>query len=190
MELIQEIQLAIKALVASQQDLKDLQRKTELAQQKTELAQQKTEEQLKRTMETLSNIGINLGETTEEYFYNSLSTTMLFGGIKYDYISKNIRARRTRLQDEFDIVLYNGNSIGLIECKHKAHKNDLEKLTTKKVENFRILYPEYLNYSIYCGLASFSFYDDLEQEAEKIGVAILKQCGDVMQVNATNLRAY
>ncbi len=172
------------------QELKDLVASLAVAQAKTELAQAKTEAQLKRTMETLSNIGVNLGETTEQYFYNSLSTTMTFAGTTYDYISKNVHSRRMRLEDEFDIVMYNGNSIALIECKHKAHNHDLEKLTQHKVQNFRILYPDYATYNIYCGLASFSFYPELEQSAQALGVAILKQQGNVMLVNAVNLKAY
>ena len=172
------------------QELKDLIASNALAIQELKECASKNEEQLKRTMETLSNIGINLGETTEEYFYNSLSNTMTFGGIKYDYISKNVHSRRMRLEDEFDIVLYNGNSIALIECKHKAHNHDLEKLTQKKIANFRILYPDYADYKIYCGLASFSFYKELEDNASAMGVAILKQVGDVMEVNADNLKAY
>ena len=43
----------------------------------------------------------------------------------------------------------------LIEVKYKAHKNDVEKLITKKYENFKILYPEYKYYNHHLGLASF-----------------------------------
>jgi hypothetical protein len=172
------------------QELKDLVASLAIAQQKTELAQQKTETQLKRTMEVLSNVGHNNGEFAEYYFYNALRETMTLGGIKYDFIEKNIHQRSKRVQDEFDVVMYNGNSIALVECKYKAHTKDLTRLVQSKTQNFKALNPDYADYSIYCGLASFTFYPELEEQAKELGVAILKQVGDVMQVNADNLKAY
>ncbi len=150
----------------------------------------KTEAQVERTSKELSNVGHNNGDYAEDYFYNSLSGTMVFAGIKYDTISKNIHIKRHRLEDEFDLVMYNGNSIALIECKYKAHEKDLKKLVEKKVNNFRELNTDYANYTIYCGLASFSFYPELEQQALDLGVAVLKQKGDLMEVNASTIRAY
>ncbi len=155
-----------------------------------ELLRAKNEKRFAKTEALLSNIGHNNGDYAEDYFYNSLSDTMLFAGIKYDTISKNIHIKRHRLEDEFDIVMYNGNSIALIECKYKAHENDLKKLVEKKVSNFRELNPDYASYKIYCGLGSFSFYTELEEQALAMGVAVLKQKGDVMEVNASTVRAY
>jgi hypothetical protein len=176
MELIEQIQLALKELA--------------IAQKETKLAQKQTEQQLKRTMEVLSNVGHNNGEFAEYYFYNALRETMTLGGIKYDFIEKNIHQRSKRVQDEFDVVMYNGNSIALVECKYKAHTNDLKRLVQSKTQNFKALNPDYANYNIYCGLASFTFYPELEEEAKQLGVAILKQNGELMEVNADNLIAY
>ncbi len=149
-----------------------------------------TEAQVERTSRELSNVGHNNGDFAEYYFYNALETSKLFAGISYDYVDRNVKQRTKRLQDEFDVVMYNGNSIALIECKYKAHKNDLIKLVESKVPNFRALNPDYADYTIYCGLASFSFYAELEQEALDLGIAVLKQKGDLMEVNASTIRAY
>jgi hypothetical protein len=40
------------------------------------------------------------------------------------------------------------------------------------------------------GIASFSFYPELEQFAKQNGVAILKQKGDVVEIEGTNLKVY
>jgi hypothetical protein len=175
MEIIEEIKLILKEIA--------------IAQKQTEIQAAKTEAQLKKTMQELSNVGHNNGEFAEYYFYNALKETKTLGGIKYDYVDKNVGQRSKRLQDEFDIVMYNGNSIALIECKYKAHPKDLTLLVESKTKNFKLLNPGYADYSIYCGLASFTFYPELEEQAQELGVAILKQVGDVIQVNATNLRA-
>jgi hypothetical protein len=165
------------------QELKDLVANNALAISRLEVAQ-------KKTSDMLSSIGHNNGDYAEDYFYNALCSHMTLGGIKYDSISKNIHIKRKRHEDEFDIVMYNGNSIALVECKYKAHERDLEQLVEKKVASFKLLNPDYEGYKIYCGLASFSFYKELETKASTMGVAILKQNGNIMEVNATNLIAY
>lgn len=157
----------------------------------------RTEAQIARSEAKLARMGIHLGGitdntglTTEEYFYNSMLDNPVLGGIRFDTIRKNIHIKTKRLEDEYDIVLYNGDSIGLIECKYKAHENDLRKLIDKKVDSFRELHPDYKDYKIYLGLASFYFYPELEEMAKRNGVAILKQKGDVVEIQADNLRAY
>jgi hypothetical protein len=119
-----------------------------------------------------------------------LSDNPIFGGVTYDKVKKNIYSINKRLEDEYDIVMYNGDSIAIIECKYKAHENDLNKLIDKKVDNFRALFPDFKDYAIYLGLASFSFYPELEEMANENGVAILKQKGDVLEIEADNLKAY
>ena len=156
-----------------------------------------TEAQFKRTDATLERMGITLGNVTnntgsitEEYFYNCLFEKPILGGVKYEKVRRNIGGVGLKSEDEFDIVMYNGDSIALIECKNKAHKNDLIKLIEKKAANFKDLFPYYKDYKIYLGLASFCFYPELEELAKQKGVAILKQKGDVVEIDADNLKAY
>ena len=167
------------------------------AQAKTEAQFTRTEAQMARTDATLERMGIHLGgitnnngSTTEEYFYNSMLEHPILGGVRYDKIRKNVYGVGLKLEDEYGIVMYNGNSIAIIECKYKAHENDLRKLMDKKVDNFRALFPDFKGYKIYLGLASFSFYPELEEMAKQNGVAILKQKGDVVEVEATNLKVF
>ena len=178
-------------------ELKELVASLAVSHAKTDVKFAATEAQMARTNATLERMGItlgginnNFGYTTEDYFYNSMYDNPTLGGIKFDTIRKNIHTRTKRMEDEFDIVLYNGDSIGLIECKYKAHENDLYRLMTKKVDNFRQLFPDFKDYKIYLGLACFSFYPELEELAKQNGVAILKQKGDVVEIEATNLKVY
>ncbi len=138
----------------------------------------------------LSAMSNNYGSGVEDYFYNSMADNPTLGGIQFDDIGRNVQRRSKRLEDEYDIVLYNGDCIALIECKTKAHEKDITTLIDKKVGNFRTLFPYYKDYKIYLGLASFSFYPDLEAFAKEKGVAILKQKGEVMEIEADNLKAY
>ena len=150
----------------------------------------KTDATLERVGIRLGNMSDNNGSYAEDYFFNSLEKRPILGGITYDSVSRNVHAVRFRLEDEYDIVMYNGNSIALIECKYKAHESDVRKLIEKKVYNFKQLFPYYQNYDIYLGIASLSFYPELEDYAKQNGVAILKQKGDVVEIEADNLKVY
>jgi hypothetical protein len=171
--------------------------RTEAQMAKTDEQMKRTDEQLKRTDEKLERMGISLGNITnntgsitEEYFFNCLFEKPVLGGVKYDKVRRNISGVGLKSEDEFDIVMYNGDSIALIECKSKAHKNDLTKLIEKKADNFKDVFPNFKDYKIYLGLASFSFYPELEELAKENGVAILKQKGDMVEIEADNLKAY
>ena len=192
-----ELKELVAGLAVSQAKTDEQMAKTDAQIAKTEALMAETTAQMKSTDETLKRMGIhlggitdNIGMTTEEYFYNSLYDNPKLGNIKFDSISKNIHIKTKRLEDEYDIVMYNGDCIALIECKYKAHENDVRKLIDKKVGNFRILHPDFKNYSIYLGIASFSFYPELEKFAKENGVAILKQKGDVVEIEAENLKIY
>ena len=197
MDTLEEIKQILKENAIQQAKNDKLFAKLRISQKETDAKFKETEAQMAETNATLKKIGVlsgntarNLGFVTEDYFYNSLSDKMKFGGIKYDKISKNIHTVSKKLEDEFDVVLYNGNSIALIECKHKAHKSDVEKLMTKKVENFRLLHPDFAKYKIYLGIGSFGFYDELETFAKENGVAVLKQKGDITEIDDKNLKVY
>ena len=121
----------------------------------------RTDEQMKRTDASLERIGIRLGNiadnngsNAEDYFFNSLADKPELGGIGYDTIVKNFIPKSKRGQGEFDIVMYNGENIALIECKYKAHKSDVEKLINNQVDSFKKLFPIYANHKFYLGIAS------------------------------------
>jgi hypothetical protein len=94
------------------------------------------------------------------------------------------------VQDEFDIIMFNGSSVAIIEAKYRAHQNLLEHLTTKKVQNFRTLFPEFARHKVYLGIAGMSFNDEVINDAKKFGVGILKQKGDTIECDTENIKAY
>ncbi|GMO66219.1 MAG: hypothetical protein Ta2A_14310 [Treponemataceae bacterium] len=153
-------------------------------------ADKKLDKRIKAVTENLGGMSNSNGLMTEEYFANSLKTKMTFGKMHFDTIARNVNLVRGELEDEFDIVMYNGNSVALIEAKYKAREDDLQTLVTSKIENFRILFPSYANYAIYLGLASMSFDDNTITKAKKLGVAILRQNGQSIEINTENIRAY
>ena len=150
--------------------------------------QEDTDRQIKKVNETLGSWANNHGCFAEDYFFNSFEQgKQNFFGEKFDDIRKNLKGTETN--DEFDIVMLNGNSVGLVEVKFKAHKNDIPK-TLNKVYTFRENFPKYTRHKVYLGLASLSFYSELEEECIRQGIAIIKQVGDTVVINDAHLKAF
>jgi len=85
--------------------------------------------------------------------------------------------------------MINGHSVGIVEVKFKAHKNDIPKVL-KKAGTFRVNFPKYTRHRVYLGLASMSFYPELEAECIKQGIAIIKQVGETVVINDAHLKAF
>jgi hypothetical protein len=79
--------------------------------------------------------------------------------------------------------------MGIIEVKFKAHDNDIEEVLGKAV-TFRSNFPKYANHRIYLGLASMSFYPELEQKCIENGIAIIKQIGETVVINDEHLKIF
>ncbi len=170
------------------QELKDLVASLAISQAKTDEQMRKTEMQLAETSrkidkvgEMVGTFGRNLGEITEEFFFNSLNQKPTLAGIHYDFVDKNWKHRIGNVEDEFDIVMVNGKDIAIIEVKYKAHESDLTKLLTKKYDNFKKLFPMYKDYTHHLVLATFSLYDELKEQALAQGVTVLQRKGDVFE---------
>ena len=147
-----------------------------------------TDRMIKEIRREMGSWSTNHGDFAEEYFFNSFERGQRnFFGEKFDKIEKN--APGLKIKAEYDIVLINGKSVGIIEVKFKAHVNDIPEVL-KKAETFRVNYPYFANHQIYLGLASLSFYPELENECTQEGIAVIKQVGDTIVINDTHLKVF
>ena len=155
-------------------------------------AQKATDEQMKRTDAKLERIGISLGnmkrnqgDVAEEFFFNSLIKDNHLGAIHFDDVVKNMEKHRGQLQEEYDLVMTNGDAIGIVEVKYKAHENDLDKLD-RKMKHFKKLFPIYQNYKQYGAIASFHINDDAKKEALRRGYFVLQRSGDLVHTESSD----
>jgi hypothetical protein len=145
---------------------------------------------MKNLDERMGSWANNHGLYAEEYFFNSFENgKQNFFGEKFDDIEKNVKGINKGCRDEYDILLVNGKSVGIVEIKFKAHKNDIPKIL-RKAETFRINFPDYQKHKIYLGLATMVFYPELEQECIEHGIAIIKQIGDTVIINDEHLKVF
>ena len=122
----------------------------------------------------------NTSEMTEEYFYRSLEENKTLGTLKFNEIDRNVR--QTANSVEFDIILINGDSIGIIEVKNKAHPKDIKPLIEKKIKHFKSYYPEYKDYKYYFGIATMITNKKMIQEAKDEGIFLLTQKKDHLEI--------
>jgi hypothetical protein len=153
------------------------------------------EKRMEKMEKNMGNWSNNHGSFAEEYFFNSFDNEQQdFFGEHFNKISKNLRVveqnqKKEYLEDEYDIVMYNDFYVAIVEAKFRAHKNDISQVI-KKAETFKILCPSFKDFKIYLGLASLSFYPELEQECIENGIAIIKQVGDTVIINDAHLKVY
>lgn len=143
------------------------------------VSQQETIRKLDKLGELYGNIGQNQGDVAEEFFFNSLANDTHLGSIHFDDIEKNGHKRRGKTEEEYDIIMTNGDAVGIVEVKYKTHENDLDKLD-RKMQNFKKLFPIYQNYKQYGAIASFQINDSAKREALKRGYFVLQRSGDLV----------
>ncbi|GHU05581.1 hypothetical protein FACS1894147_11880 [Spirochaetia bacterium] len=166
-------------------------KETDLKFKETTLKFEKNEKRFEKMHEEIFGIGKSNGMFAEEYFFNSLEEKPVFGGTEYDHAEANVKAYYGKVQDEFDIVLYNGNAVAIIEVKYKVQKSDVNKMVSKKVSNFRTLFPQYEKHDIYLGLGGMCFDSGVERSARELGIGLLQQVGDAVEVKGDyEMKAY
>ena len=170
-----DVQLAENAAQMAETDAR-------LAETAAQLA--KTDAKIDKLAKMYGGVSNNQGKVTEEFYFNSLGDQPTLAGITYDVIEKNVTRRSKGIQDEFDLILINGQSLCLIEVKYKAHKTDLNRLLDKKLPNFEKLFPAYKNLTKIPALATFYIDDDVRDQALAAGVMVLQRKGDVIETLA------
>ena len=189
-DLVASLAIDSKNLHAAQMETREQMKLTDEKIKETSAQLKLTDEQMKRTDEKLERIGITLGNVThnqgdvaEEFFLNSLLKDNRLGNIYFDDVVKNMEKHRGQMQEEFDLVLTNGNVIGIVEVKYKAHENDLKKLD-RKMQNFKKLFPIYQNYKQYGAIATFHINDDAKKAALSRGYFVLQRSGDLVHTES------
>ena len=136
--------------------------------------QDKTSKQMKKTFRKLDSvgaqlaaIGLNTGQSAEEFFFRSVRKTLKLAGIQFDRIERNVSLSEE--SPEFDMMLINGSHVMLLEVKYKAHPDQVEELAKEKTKFFRKQYTDYQNHALHFGIASMIAQKDLIQGIPKGG---------------------
>ncbi len=196
-EMLRENALQLKELKISQDQTSEQIKQTSEQMKLTDEQMKRTDDQMKRTDEKLERIGIkvgnianNNGDVAEEFFWNALKDKEEFEGIKIDHSYRNLYSKRGSLADEFDILLWNGNSVIIVETKYKVHPNLIAQIKEKKIPNFKVLIPERKDHKIYCAIAGFAIPEEVAEEAKEEGFFVLRQSGHNMVIESGKIKTY
>ena len=161
-------------LVASQKKMDE-----QLAKTDAKLAE--TSAKIDRVSEMVGGISNNQGKIADEFFYNSLQNEPVLVGKRFDFIDKNLLRTHEKIREEYDLILYNGDSVSIIEVKYRVHPKDIETLIHRKGGNFPLLFSQCRDFQRYLGLATFSIENAVLEEALDWGVTVLQRRGDVIE---------
>jgi len=176
-----------KELKQSQETLK---KELEEREQTLKKEDEAFNKRIKKLEQLVGGIGQNQGDVAEEFFFNSLVENPKLGDITFSEIEAGARKHKGKTQEEYDLVLTNGDSIAIIEVKYKVHPNDIKKVK-RKIENYRYLFPRDSNFKLYGAIAGFYIPSDPIEEAEKSGFFVLKRKGELIEaINSENLKVF
>ena len=90
-------------------------------------------QRFKDTDKFIKNLSINIdgisktqGEITEDYFFNILKENKSIAELKFDNIERNLyQYARHDLKGEYDIIMFNGDSVLIVEIKNKIRNKDI-----------------------------------------------------------------
>jgi hypothetical protein len=164
----------------------DGEEKHNAAMAKHDAAMAKLDAKLDKIAEQYGGFQNNLGHETEDYFFRSLEHKKVFAGIKFNEIRQCVKPTPYKgVEDEYDIVMINGDTIALIEAKTHANPNDILNVLKKK-DTFRILAPMYSDYKVVLGLATKALPPLALEKAKELGIAVIVESVDSGSIEYKN----
>lgn len=88
---------------------------------------------------------------------------------------RNLKKKGTA---EYDIVASDGDEVLVIEVKNKLSVKIVDTFISKKLPNFRTVFPEYRNCRVSGGIGALVVKDEVGRYAEKAGLYVLTQTDD------------
>lgn len=174
---------------------------TELARERHK-ASQETDRELKETGRLVKELSRNIqgisdsnGKVAEQFFYSSLAATLSLNGQAFVSFTRNsdrkIKTEKGLIGDEFDVILLRPDAAALVEIKYRLRRDDVENLATKKVKNFRMLFPEEsAGKVIYLAAAGLSVDSGALHRAKELGIYVLTQRGEAIELLNDDVKEY
>jgi hypothetical protein len=188
-----ELRIMMNELRESQKETDRMMKENAISMQETDRKMQETDRKMGRIFEEIGGISNSNGMFAEEYFQQAFEKDgdKTFAGMHFDAMTVNLNVADPKIkrEDEYDIVLYNDESIAIIETKYRGRQRNIKDVINK-ADSFRFWFPRYKNHKVYLGLASLAFEKDTILKAKEKGIAIIRQRGGKSIVNDENLIAY
>jgi DNA mismatch repair ATPase MutL len=141
------------------------------------------EKQYTALCKEVGGISKSNGDMAENFFFNAFRKDKTFMGEQYDRIHKGYFSTVDPYRNEYDIVLFNGKNIAIIEVKYKATpKNVKIEHLISRIDHFKKYAKEYKNHNIILGVAAMSFKSGLATELHDAGFVTIHPVGKKMMI--------
>ena len=160
--------------------------------QETDRKFQETREHIRELGNHIGGISNSIGDMAEDYFYNTFKKDKTFANQIFDKVKRNVMYDKwNEVVIEYDILLFNGTSVVIIEVKFNAKPENIkvEKLISR-IDIFKMLYPDYKNHNIYLGVAAMSFKKKTAKKLHSAGIATIHQVGKKMIVYDKEIKCF
>lgn len=147
----------------------------------TDRQMKETDMKLNKLYATVSGIGQNNGAMAEEFFLNGLKARSEIFGIPFEHVDRFERHTK-KLSGEYDIVLFNGTKIIVVEVKYKLHPSDISEFCERKLKIFKTLFPEFKNKQVIGCMAAMAIPKIVKEEVFNAGLLLLTPSGDNIKV--------
>lgn len=185
----QELKDLVASLAIKSDRLDSQQVKTDAQLAKTDAQLAKTDAKLDRLAAMYGGISDNQGAAAEEFFFNSLNESKQIGPIHFDSVLEKVYGGKMGEQQDYDLVLLNGDAAAIVEVKYKVHPSALVQLQ-KQMALFKQHFPEHKDMKLYGGIAGFSVPDEVVHLAHEQGFFVLKRQGESFAVDAQRMKAF
>ena len=147
---------------------------------------------LKELRKNIGGISDSNGYIVEDAIYTSVKKEMIFADVEFDYVYRNLSKHKKNIdkKGEYDIVLVNCELLTILEAKHKVKIDDIEKLATIKLDNFRLLFPEYSNHKIILGIGGMGFENNAFEKANELGIVPIRVLGKNIEYNTDSMKIF
>ena len=180
-----ELKELIGSLAIAQRETERQLKKTDIQMQETDKQMQETDKRIERMSDKIDKLGDiygglanNIGASVEEFFYHGFKDNPNFAGIHFEDVKQHIKTRDC----EYDIVLYNRDSVVVIEVKHKFHPKEIEEFVKDNVLKFKKEFQQYKSYKLYAGVAGFVIPEETQKLAIKNGFFVFTQSGENIKI--------
>jgi hypothetical protein len=156
---------------------------------KLRASQEATDARFDKLAAKYGGLSDNLGSAAEEFFYNSLESAPMVGGIRFDAVHAKVFGGKMGKQSEYDIVLVNGATAAIVEVKYKVHPSALDQLEAQ-LHKYKEHFPEHKDFALYGGIAGMSIPDEVVVQAKARGMFVLKCKGELLETDSSAMRAF
>ncbi|RLD53428.1 MAG: hypothetical protein DRJ05_16505 [Bacteroidetes bacterium] len=166
------------------QMFKDTDKKHKETEEMFQKSIQESDKRFKELSRNLGGIGNSNGYYAEQFFADAIDKKMHLIDIELQSSERNKQKyiKDLKIREEYDVILTNTDIQIIVEIKYRFKQENLKTLISRKIPNYRTLFPENKHYKLRVAIAAFSFEKGVIEMAKQLGCYILTRKGEELDI--------